>query len=316
MLFNIIRSAIEFLIERGAVAVLHAYPRRPRRAEAGADVCEGATPAAGSAASPAAAGLADSLAAPGSALASSAAASAASPTAGSNPGSAAGSAGSELGSPKLYVRVCEDSQYIDTHEPKLYPYSNLAVPKYDSELVRGAIEEMLGDCAAVGTSFDVTTYKKQPNGRLEPVTTYMHEDRWHPYAQKVLEYYCMHTSERLWEAAHADDLLASFGKTELVVMLDFAENLGLKWEREPQSKHWSTTSVTLITAMAYRHATPEERQRAGKAEGERSTIREAVVGVSDDVKHDPAIVLELEKKIVLKYTQIHGPQAVVPAPQE
>ena len=80
------------------------------------------------------------------------------------------------------------------------------------------------------------------------------------------------------------------GSIAMVMVMDFSENYGCLFQSEVQSGFVDRNQVTIHPMMIYYKIKEEE------GENKETLVKHAIVGISEDNKHDADAVLEFEKQ--------------------
>jgi hypothetical protein len=92
-----------------------------------------------------------------------------------------------------------------------------------------------------------------------------------------------------WQAQQFKLCLETFCTEEVVVLMDYSENVPIEYFEEVQSLHWVTSAITLLVFVVYYHA-------ADSTPSSRNIVKEYHYFASDD----------LDKDSEFTHTAIHG----------
>ncbi|KAJ8300503.1 hypothetical protein KUTeg_022022 [Tegillarca granosa] len=107
--------------------------------------------------------------------------------------------------------------------------------------------------------------------------------------KKDLELYPGHIFRAKWQQKQMSNCINNLRQGTVAMVMDFSENYGCVFQSEVQSGFFDRNQVTIHPIMAYYRVKEEETE-------EEYTVKHAIIGISEDNKHDADAVLEFENR--------------------
>jgi hypothetical protein len=121
--------------------------------------------------------------------------------------------------------------------------------------------------------------------------------------KKDLELYPGHIFRAKWQQKQMTNCIKNLKPGSVAMVMDFSENYGCVFQSEVQSGFFDRNQVTVHPMMAY-YKVIEEGE-------EERTVKHAIIGISEDNKHDADAVVEFENKALeivskeIDITEVH-----------
>lgn len=107
--------------------------------------------------------------------------------------------------------------------------------------------------------------------------------------KKDLELYPGHIFGAKWQQKQMSNCVNNLRQGTVAMVMDFSENYGCVFQGEVQSGFFYRNQVTIQQMMAYYRVKKEEAEKE-------YTVKHAIIGISEDNKHDADAVLEFENR--------------------
>lgn len=105
-----------------------------------------------------------------------------------------------------------------------------------------------------------------------------------------IEVYPGHIFRARWQQKQMTNCIYHLKPGSIAMVMDFSENYGCLFQSEVQSGFFDRNQVTIHPMMIYYKIKEEE------GENKETLVKHAIVGISEDNKHDADAVLEFEKQ--------------------
>ena len=130
--------------------------------------------------------------------------------------------------------------------------------------------------------------KKRVLSRVVKETTF---DIFMEQCEKDLVTYPRHSAEASWQIEQLSLCIKTCATTtDIVVVMDYAENYLVAYQNEVQSAYFDPVQITIHPMMIF--------YRSGEL-----LVKHAIIGISDDHKHDASGVKKFQKATLLKLAE-------------
>ena len=127
--------------------------------------------------------------------------------------------------------------------------------------------------------------KKHVKRTLPSIETGTYEDIFKEYL-KQLKSISVHQFMKVWQLKNFNMLLRNLRKGQLLLVHDFSQNLLLIIQKEVSAAHWDHEQATIHPTVAYYIGVCGE------------LIKEEIIHITGDQKHDHNAVSEFQKKTI------------------
>lgn len=140
---------------------------------------------------------------------------------------------------------------------------------------------------------EVMTKKGTESQVIKPISVNATAEYLIDYLDKILSNILYHRNYLKNYRAHCSDVIKSM-KSDVIIDLDFSENLELKVEKEPQDLHWANHQITVHSAITYQN-----------------NVKTYHPYLSDDTNHDQTFVDEVVRTILCECQITSGAKILI-----